>query len=124
MSLQALSNLQIDDYFQNEPKYGGCMSKIEIGRFGKGNPYFYILNMDTSEGPGTHFTLLFMCNPDVGIHFDSFGMAPPEQIVRYMKKCRTENIRNIGIIQDIRASSCGYFACYIAVIYFYFFNFK
>ena len=114
MSLQALTNIQIDEYYKNESRYGGCFSTDILNKIGKNQYKFYILNLDSSRGPGTHFVLLSLMDKDVGIYFDSYALSPPEQVVRYMKKYRTENIRNIGQIQQTQASSCGFFACYIA----------
>ena len=37
---------------------------------------FYIINLDDSKGPGTHWTSLYY-NPLQSIYFDSFGFMAP-----------------------------------------------
>ena len=113
MSLRELNNQQIDEYYKNESRYGGCFSTDILNKMGKNQSKFYILNLDSSDGPGTHFVLLYMCDKDVGIYFDSYGLSPSEQVVKYLKKYRTHNIRNIGGIQHLKSSACGFYCLFL-----------
>lgn len=111
--LQALTNFQIDDYYKNESRYEGCFSTDQLRKL-YGQRKFYILNLDSSKGPGTHFVLLYMCDKDVGIFYDSFGLPPDERILRYMKHYRKHNVRNLGEVQDPDSEACGWYAIMIA----------
>ena len=113
MSLRELNNQQIDEYYKNESRYGGCFSASDINKIGKGEQRFYILNLDKPSGVGSHWVLLYMCEKDVGIYADSYGLSPPEQVVKYMKKFRTHNIRNIGGIQHLKSSACGFYCLFL-----------
>ena len=42
----------------------------------------YIINLDDSTGPGTHWGAVISDMSDRAIYFDSFGLSPPQEIVR------------------------------------------
>ena len=67
----------------------------------------YIINMeDRDAGGGTHWVLLKIFPSKEVIYFDSFGLSPPQQIKDFVKgKIATSNRE----IQDIDATTCGYF---------------
>jgi hypothetical protein len=44
-------------------------------------------------------------------YFDSFGVAPPEAVGKYMKTSNKEVIYNGTQLQNILSSLCGYFCC-------------
>ena len=112
MSFPELTNIQIDNYYSGNPKYGGCISKDQVDMLIPGK--FYILNMDRIMGPGTHWVLLYLVNKNEAIYFDSFGLPPPERISYYSRRFKNSRIRNIGQIQDIKSSSCGWYCLYVA----------
>ena len=45
-------------------------------------------------------------------YFDSFGIDPAEEILKFMKTSRKPVIMNIYRIQDINSILCGYFCIY------------
>ena len=110
MSFEELNNIQIGNYYKNEKRYGGCISKDEVEKLR--NNKFYILNMDRPTGPGTHWVILFL-KRDTAIYFDSFGQPPPERISWFCRRFKNR-MRNIGMIQSISSSSCGWYCLYVA----------
>lgn len=44
-----------------------------------------ILNLDSSEGGGTHWVCWFK-NRDTLIYFDSYGVDPPDELISYLRK--------------------------------------
>ena len=113
MSLRELNNQQIDEYYKNESRYGGCFSASDINKIGKGEQRFYILNLDKPSGLGSHWVSLDLTDKECGRYYDSYSLSPPEQVVKYLKKYRTENIRNIAQHQSLTSSSCGWFCIFI-----------
>jgi hypothetical protein len=65
----------------------------------------YIVNLENSTGGGTHWVLVKVFPGKEAIYFDSFGLSPPEEIVRFVKHFAMNNRE----IQDYSASTCGYF---------------
>lgn len=65
----------------------------------------YVLNLDDSDGPGTHWTG-FLKKGGVVIYFDSFGMPPPDMVVKKLSPCKI--YWGDKMLQHLETSSCGY----------------
>jgi hypothetical protein len=75
---------------------------------------FYIANLDNVYGPGTHWTC-FYCVNKIVVYFDSFGLSPPKDIVKF---CKGKTIiYNTDQIQHIDSQACGYY-CLAFIVYF------
>ena len=44
-----------------------------------------IVNLDSSEGPGTHWVCFFKKDKVIN-YFDSFGVKPPIELIKYFEK--------------------------------------
>lgn len=75
---------------------------------------FYICNLDKKTGSGTHWTAFYAID-DYILYFDSFGLPPPKEIVKFCKKKTI--IYNSQQIQDINSDACGYY-CILFIKYF------
>ena len=70
------------------------------------NDGFYIINLDNSNGNGTHWTALyFQGNPLNSYYFDSFGFVPPLEVEQKIKPY----LYNDADIQDFNSEACGYY---------------
>jgi hypothetical protein len=65
---------------------------------------FYIINLDTSNHDGTHWTACF-CHPLKSFYFDSYGFLPPLELEQKIKPY-TYNDKDI---QDWNSEACGWF---------------
>ena len=65
-----LTNFEIQQYYQNEPKYNGVYSRNNLPKIKDGT---YIINLDEYESRGTHWIALYV-NAENVIYFDSFGV--------------------------------------------------
>ena len=119
MEIELLSNLDLDyycklfkiniiqvlskDLFKNYKAKAGC----------------YIVNLGDSNTGGTHWTS-FIINDKIATYFDSFGLIPPQSIVKFIKRYNKHLriIYSIDQIQDYNSVLCGWFCVY----YLYFFN--
>lgn len=117
--MKPLSNYDINKYFRGNRRYGGTVAKdtlhLEERKYGnlKDIMKFWIVNMDDSSGPGTHWVLVSFLNPDVAIYMDPFAVDPPTDIIKFMKKWRPEVAMNEDAIQDINSTNCGYYCVYV-----------
>lgn len=113
--LKALSNFDIDHFFKNNSNYAGCIGRDYPMFFQKKQPNkkFWIVNLDTMTGPGTHWTLLY-CVRKIKIFFDPFGMVPPQEIENFLKKTGNKCVYADIDIQDLDSDACGYYCCYVA----------
>ena len=73
---------------------------------GKMKNGYYIINLDDVTGPGTHWTCM-RCIDDIVLYFDSFGLPPPKDIVKFGRKRKI--IYSADQIQDIMSEACGYY---------------
>ena len=70
-----------------------------------------ILNHDHSSNEGTHWTCLFV-EDNVAYYFDSFGFAPPLEIISYTSNCIDRNSSS-DRIQKFNQVLCGHFCIYM-----------
>ena len=100
-----LSNLEIQKYYQNEPRFNGVYSRNNLPK--KIKDEAYVINLDEYEDVGTHWIALF-CNRNEIVYFDSFGVEHvPEEIKEFIGN---KNIKtNIFRVQENNSIMCGYF---------------
>lgn len=71
------------------------------------NPLRYesgIINLDSSEGSGTHWVAYSKKNKRV-VYSDSFGLRPPPEVKKYFKG--NQLLYSNDQIQEFDASNCG-----------------
>ena len=97
--------LKTHDYKINGVFSKDCLPKqLKLG--------WYIVNMQSlNEGNGTHWVAFKFKNNEID-YFDSFGFAPPIDI---MKKAKGKIIYSHKEIQDYNSTSCGWF-CIAAIV--------
>ena len=66
-----MNNVEIQKYYQNEPKFDGVYSRDNLPDKIKDGAY--VINLDEYSDTGTHWVALYISNNDV-IYFDSFGV--------------------------------------------------
>lgn len=105
--LRELSDKDIDAVFQNDPGYGGSVSK---DRLPSSLPKkFYVVNMQNeNDGSGTHWILLDNRNPKTVVFSDSMGEVPPRSVKTLMTKTHKPQTINKFQLQPIGSSSCGW----------------
>ena len=83
-----LTNIEISEYYANEPRFNGVYSRNNLpNKIKKGA---YVINLDEYENTGTHWISLFVKANKV-IYFDSFGI---EHIPREINKFINNNIES------------------------------
>ena len=110
-----LTNIEISEYYSNEPRFNGVYSRDNLPKITKKGAY--VINLDEYENTGTHWIVLFIKTNEV-IYFDSFGIEHiPKEINKFI--CCKElgsavdnnkkNKANIFRIQAYDSIMCGYF---------------
>ena len=105
MTPHPLTNFEIQDYYQNKPRFIGVYSRDNLPDKIKDGAY--VINLDEYSDIGTHWTALYV-NNKTAAYFDSFGI---EHIPKEVKKfIGNENmVTNIYRIQNYDSIMCGYF---------------
>ena len=109
-----LTNLEIETYYQNEPRFNGVYSRDNLPDIIKDGSY--VINLDEYSDIGTHWIVLYVNNNTV-TYFDSFGIEHmPDEIKNFVNNKNI--IANIFGIQAYDSVMCRYFC--IAIIDFMF----
>ena len=66
-----LTNIEINEYYANEPRFNGVYSRNNLPKTIKKGTY--IINLDEYKNTGKHWIALFVKTNEV-IYFDSFGI--------------------------------------------------
>ena len=99
-----LTNFEISEYYENEPRINGVYSRDNLpANIKKGA---YVINLDEYEGAGTHWIALYVKNRKV-VYFDSFGVDVPKEIIKFIKN--KDIIANIFRLQSYDSIMCSYF---------------
>ena len=108
-----LTNIEISEYYKNEPRFNGVYSRNNLPKTIKKGAY--VINLDEYENAGIHWVALFV-KTNEAIYFDSFGIEHiPIQINKFInndttKSSSLERIEsNIFRIQAYDSIMCGYF---------------
>ena len=100
-----LTNFEIQEYYQNEPRFNGVFSRDNLPNIIKNGAY--VNNLDEYHDIGTHWVALYVNNKIV-TYFDSFGVEHiPKEIMEFI--FRKKIITNIYRIQAYDSIMCGYF---------------
>ena len=71
LPFQPLTNIEINEYYKNEPKFNGMYSRNNLPN--KSKKGAYVINLDEYKNAGTHWVPLFV-KLKYTIYFDSFGI--------------------------------------------------
>ena len=101
-----LTNFEIQEYYQNEPRFNGVFSRDNLRNSTKNGAY--VINLDEYRDIGTHWVALYINNKTI-IYFDSFGVEHiPKEIIKFIGNNK-KIITNIYRIQAYDSIMCGYF---------------
>ena len=120
-----LTNFEIQEYYQNEPRFNGVFSRDNLPNNTNNNNNnnnnsnnnnnnnnnikngAYVINRDEYRNIGTHRVALYVNNKTI-IYFDSFGVEHiPKEIMKFIGNKNI--ITNIFRIQAYDSITCGYF---------------
>ena len=82
MQPHPLTSFEIQKYYQNEPRFKGVYSRVNLPKCTSAEikDGAYLINLDEYSDIGTHWVALFIQNNDV-TYFDSFGVEDiPKEI--------------------------------------------
>ena len=99
-----LTNIEISEYYKNEPRFNGVYSRNNLpNKIKKGA---YVINLDEYENTGTHWVSLFVKANKV-IYFDSIGIEHISEklinllVIKKLKQAYLEYKLTIQLCADI-----------------------
>ena len=104
MPFHPLTNIEINEYYKNEPRFNGVYSRNNLPKIIKKGAD--VMNLDEYTNIGTNWIALFV-KPKYTVYFDSFGV---EHIPKEIKKIiGSKDIKaNIFRLQTYDSIICGY----------------
>ncbi|MDX9924330.1 MAG: hypothetical protein RBS48_06150 [Ignavibacteriaceae bacterium] len=102
-----LSGDEINVLMKDYPLFIGCYSRDRLPTRLNENESL-IINLDGHIGSGTHWTCLYN-GPDCCEYFDSFGIVPPEDALKLMRKTAKPMTYTSNEIQNPESILCGYY---------------
>jgi len=105
-----ITNITINKHFKNDRLYGGCMPKNLLKFMSAVLPRFYILNLQSSnqgDKKGSHWCVLWNCNRNEIYYFDAFGVAPPNEVIEFMRRTNKKGLYSDSVFQDLDSNECG-----------------
>ena len=102
--LHPLSNIEITEYFNHEPRFNSVFSRNNLPRI---KDRVYVINLDDQKSKGTHWVSLFI-DKHLDVYFDSFEIEciPQEQLCKTKDQLITHKIFRI---QDNEPIICGFY---------------
>ena len=98
-------------YFTNVEQFGGVYSKDKLPKLIK--PNFYIVNLDDANGPGSHWVCIYNCHRGECYYFDSYGVDPCEEVVKFMRQSKKKILVSTYQIQQLGTIMCGYYCIHV-----------
>ena len=93
-----LANIEISEYYKNEPRFNGVYSRNNLpNKIKKGA---YVINLDEYKNTGTHWVFLFVI-PKYTVYFDSFGI---EQIPKEINKFINNDTTKLSSLERIKSN--------------------
>ena len=88
-----LTNIEINEYCKNEPRFNSVYSRDNLPKTIKKGAY--VINLDEFENTGTHWDSLFV-KTKYTVYFDSFGVEHiPKEINKFINNDIESNIFRI-----------------------------
>jgi hypothetical protein len=94
--------------------YHRCVSKDELYKM-PCDTGCYIINMDNSDKPGSHWVALFIDTQKRPYYFDSFGCIYPLEVEAFMKRTGKPLQYSKVHVQNINSNCCGYYCMYFCL---------
>lgn len=107
---EALSDTFINQYLKHSKSFIGCYPKDKLKniKINKKKSMSCIINLDDSGGPGSHWCACYY-KPKLSysFYFDSFGLKPPKDVIKFLKRFNKPIYYNDVNIQSLDSVRCG-----------------
>ena len=111
--MKPLTNLDIDKIMIKCDNYRGTFSKDMLPKAMNKNEAAVVNLQDYFAGSGTHWVCVYNEEKSDKVeYFDSFGLVPPNEVVKYISTTNKNIIYNDAQIQNINSILCGYYCVY------------
>ena len=75
-------------------------------------PPSFVINLDPSYKPGSHWVAVYFDKNGVGEYFDSFPHYPPHEVVHFLRSHAKGWQYNRMQVQELYTTTCGQFVVF------------
>ena len=102
--MKPLTNLEIDKIMTKYDNYRGTFSKDILPKTMKKNEATVVNLQDYFTGDGTHWVCIYNDKKSDKVeYFDSFGLVPPNEVIKYMETTNKNIIYNDSQTQNMNS---------------------
>lgn len=106
----ALTTNSIFKYMKKDLFFGGVGPIDRLPTTLITKPRSFIINLDESYKPGSHWVAVYFPINGPAYYFDSYGRYPPDRIINFMERNSKYGwIYNIKKLQGDLSQLCGYY---------------
>ena len=106
----ALTTRDIQKFMKKNLYFGGVGPIDRLPTTLIAKPRSFIINLDESWKPGSHWVAIYFPINGPAYYFDSFGRYPPTQIINFMERnSKFGWIFNYHKLQGDLSTLCGYY---------------
>lgn len=106
----ALTNWDIHKYMKKNIYFGGVFPIDHLPLTLIAKPRSFIVNLDESWKPGSHWVVIYFPVNGPAYYFDSYGRYPPASIITFMERNSKFGWKyNIKKLQGDLSVRCGYY---------------
>lgn len=111
--LHPLSNIEIDNYLSKIKGSAPTVARDQLPNKIL-NKEYRVVNLDESSNSGSHWSAVIN-DPKLkySFYFDSYGLSPPPEVVKYMKTSKKNIYYNSSQIQLVNSVACGFYCLYV-----------
>lgn len=104
------TDAQLRDLLSNVKGFAGVLTRDELSKRVR-EKEFGIINMQKPIREGTHWVAYAnsQSSQKYIYYFDSFGLPPPDDIVKFLKTSGKQVLYQDAQIQNIESTACGYY---------------
>ena len=107
-----MNNFELQEILEDEKGFRGVFTRDTLPKRIRKHECG-IVNLDTLGGKGTHWVCYFnKSNEKCVEYFDSYGLAPPEELEKYLFTSRKQITYNTTELQSRNSELCGYYCVY------------
>jgi hypothetical protein len=81
----------------------------------KAFPSYYVVNLDTSNGNGSHWIAIYFNKKRQSTYFCSFRTQPNKIILNFLKMNSTHINFSYRVLQNYSSHFCGYYVCFFLI---------
>lgn len=113
-SSNTTSNYDLMKLMKNVKSFKGVFMKDTLPKTMSKRKSSGIINLDIDKNEGTHWVCYYNDPKNQYVeYFDSFGLAPPNEIISFLRKAGKQGIQlNTSQLQNLKSSLCGQFCVY------------